>query len=119
MVEESFSPDLFVGRERELERLIASLTAPTVLWRLQTIEAPPGYGKSWLLRSLKRRLSDRANLFVIAANASKLGSREKIIAWLRPVIEQAQAICPQVGYGDQDNTPEGLISQLLKNLCHQ
>ncbi|RME50821.1 MAG: hypothetical protein D6796_02220, partial [Caldilineae bacterium] len=59
MPPEKFNAKLFVGRESLLEDLIRWATAPTVRRRLRTIAAPPGYGKTWLLHELERRLREK------------------------------------------------------------
>lgn len=118
-----FSPNLFVGREAELEQLIQWAIAETVPRRLKTIAAPPGYGKSWLLYQLEERLhgNHRAGcpLFLIRVPAKVVTSREAIAAWLPSVITKAQVDHPYDNIRDHNpvNPPETIIAHLLEDLC--
>lgn len=115
-----FNPDLFVGRETELVQLISWVTSEVVPRRLKTIVAPPGYGKSWLLRQLADRLSDQhgRDLFLIWVPTKKLKSREDIAQWLLEVSKDVQCYSLRVRNHDLAILPvEAIISRLLEDLC--
>ncbi|MBN1995311.1 MAG: hypothetical protein JW953_21665 [Anaerolineae bacterium] len=114
---ETFSPSLFAGRQRELDDLIRWVTDPSGVRRLRTIAAPPGYGKTWLLRELERRLINRRDLFIISVPvpASKLISRVQMVEWLSFVVRNAQIVYPTVRDIGQFS-PEIIISNLLEDL---
>ncbi|RME46360.1 MAG: NACHT domain-containing protein, partial [Caldilineae bacterium] len=86
--------------------------------RLRTIAAPPGYGKTWLLHELERRLREknRDDLFIIWVPTSELTSRGKIIEWLPGVIAAAQEVCPDVRGIAPGDSPQTAIDRLLEDL---
>jgi hypothetical protein len=115
---DKFSPDLFVGREPELQNLKEWATALTVPRRLKIITAPPGYGKSWLLRQLENQLNAKhgRELFLIDAPTLQLRSRADIAAWLPSIFREAKKFCYEVRTPDPANSPETIISHLLEDL---
>lgn len=113
--------DLFVWRE-ELQRLIDFATAPQDFHRLRTVAAPPGYGKTCLLRRLYQMLSNQSvrdfkELFVIRVPLDHFESFGDIEAWLLEVVAQAQGVCPDVEEIDSNTTSETMIGYLLQKLC--
>ena len=116
--QEDFSPDLFVGRETFLENLTRWAIEQTVRRRLRTIAAPPGYGKTWLLCELERRLRERErnDLFLIRVPTLQLTSRNTIIEWLSEVVPAAQAICPNTRNIAPGDSPQTAIARLLQDL---
>lgn len=116
--QDKFPQNLFVGREPELQNLIEWVMAPTVPRRLKTITAPPGYGKSWLLRQLENQLGAKhgRELFLINVPTLQLKSRADIAAWLPSIIKEAKKFCDEVRTPDPANSPETIISHLLEDL---
>ncbi|MCK6625934.1 MAG: hypothetical protein L6R45_12250 [Anaerolineae bacterium] len=117
-----FSPDLFVGRETELADLIRWATADTVPRRLRTIVGPPGYGKSWLLCQLEKRLRDSRrhgrDLFLLRIPTAEVISRQQIKAWLPSLIKTAQDVrSGEIRDHAPTDPPETIIARLLEDLC--
>lgn len=112
----TFDPDLIVDREQELAQLIEWATVPNVRYRLKSIAAPPGYGKSWLLSEFVRRLSDRDDLFIIRVPTLRLKSKADIDDWLPSVVKAAREICLNVRQHEGDTLPESIL-RLLDDLC--
>ncbi|MFQ5578725.1 MAG: AAA family ATPase, partial [Anaerolineae bacterium] len=101
-----------------LEILTRWATAEAVRRRLRTVAAPPGYGKTWLLRELERRLKERPDgLFIIRAPTPQLTSVDAITGWLPEVVLTAQAICPKVRNIAPGDSPQTAIARLLQDLA--
>ncbi|MBN1995308.1 MAG: hypothetical protein JW953_21650 [Anaerolineae bacterium] len=114
---EKFRSELFVGRERELEDLVRWATDIAVpSRRLRTIAAPPGYGKTWLLKQLVCRLAEWRDLFIITAPTLTLTSYAAITKWLLTVIEQAGTVCAKMSAVPPDESLEAWVRHLLENL---
>ncbi|GIK43241.1 MAG: hypothetical protein BroJett011_70740 [Chloroflexota bacterium] len=117
---DEFSPALFIGREAELAQLIQWVTTNAILSRrLITIAAPPGYGKSWLLGKLQKRLLERhgRDLFIMFVAAADLTSISKMTNWIQSVIKAAR----EGGLAVRESNPEDslatIIHHLLEDLC--
>jgi hypothetical protein len=112
--------DLFVWRE-ELQQLIDFATTPQESRRLRTVAAPPGYGKTCLLRRLYETLNDKSvkefqGLFVIRTPLKPFTSFDEMKSWLQEVVTQAEEICPAVAEINPTDTPEAIIGHLLQKL---
>lgn len=116
--QDQFPQNLFVGRELLLQILIEWVLALTVPRRLKAITAPPGYGKSWFLRKLAKRLEPKHSreLFLIWAPTLRLRSKAEIARWLPSVVEEAKKYCPEVRTLDAAAPPEAIIAALLEDL---
>lgn len=122
---EDFSPQLFVGRKKELDELnVWAIDSDSP--RLMTIAAPPGYGKSWLLRQLEHRLSARRDLFLIWLSAEdfKLSPANptdditaKITSWRQNFVAKARYVCAQLRTLDLAAAQAYTIAQVVEEVC--
>jgi Ni2+-binding GTPase involved in maturation of urease and hydrogenase len=108
---EFYQSSLFVGRAGVLAMIEAWAITPENK-RLLNIKAPPGYGKSWLLRETERRLSNNPEFYLIWAEAIELDSTTAIAKWLEKEVRQAKQHSRNVR--DYDPTVE--LGQMIRAL---
>jgi len=115
-IESTVKSELFVWRS-ELQALLDFAIAPQASRRLNTVAAPPGYGKTWLLRRLFQILDQYKDLFVIWTPTEHLREFGDLEAWLRDIVEGAKGKCPQVEEINLNAPPEAIIGYLLEKMC--
>lgn len=109
-----FNPRFFVGRDAILQELASLANASTPRNRLKLIAAPPGYGKTWLLKKLATDLKQKKDLFVIFIPALQLASEDAIKERLQKAVEaDEQAVIRPV---EIDDTLDSIIARLQEDL---
>ncbi|MEK7326490.1 MAG: AAA family ATPase [Chloroflexota bacterium] len=115
---EPYKSSLFVGRLNALNEVEQWAKAATPQKRLFNIKAPPGYGKTWLLKEAERRLA-QPGLFPLEANASDLTTPETIAKWLEAKIALAKKNCAEVRGFDATVALSQMIRALAEDLCER
>ena len=134
---EAYDPDVFVGRQDILKEIARWADRPSVDKRLWSIVAPPGTGKTWLLKSAQRMLerSDETDLplgqlvFWVdvpdlvnreeTANLNNMLDHQAVWVWLKNVHRQALSFCAEVKPLDSDASVSRNIESIVTALCER
>ena len=111
---------LFVGRAPILLDIELWATQFNRRARLRKIQAPPDYGKSWLLRRAFQRLSQIPGLYPIWADAQRLLREAEFNDWLQSEIDlvRQQKDCAQIRAYDPTVTTMQMLQAFLNDLWH-
>lgn len=126
---QEYNPDVFIDRPAAIQKLRGWADAVEVEKRVLSIIAPPGGGKTWVLKNLRATLEKTKRHFVIEINVPDLvNDREEqdpnktinsgaFEAWFEGVQENARKYCSNIQPISHVPDRSARIREFVRRLC--